>query len=103
VKFEISRRARRQIDKIHAWWTGNRPANRSLFLDELDSAERLLRDNPEAGKFYATTRNGVVRRVLLVQTQNHVYYQYRADETSSSCSWSGAFLEPVAPGSSYLA
>ena len=79
MKFEISRRARRQIDKIHAWWTGNRPASRSLFLDELDSAERLLRDNPEAGKFYATTRNGVVRRVLLAQTENHIYYRYRAD------------------------
>lgn len=79
MKFEISRRARRQIDKIQNWWTGNRPAARSMFLDELDGAERLLRDNPEAGKAYAFTRNGVVRRVLLVQTENHVYCRYRAD------------------------
>lgn len=79
MKFEISRRARRQIDKIQEWWTGNRPTARSLFLDELDSAERLLRDNPEAGKFYASARKGVVRRILLSRTEHHVYYRYRAD------------------------
>jgi len=79
VKFEISRRARRQIDKIHRWWTGNRPEARSLFLDELDSAERLLRSNPEAGKFYASARNGAIRRVLLAETENHLYYRYIAE------------------------
>jgi plasmid stabilization system protein ParE len=79
VKFEISRRARRQIDTIQQWWTSNRPAARSVFLDELDGAERLLRANPEAGKFYASARNGVVRRVLLEQTENHLYYRYRPD------------------------
>jgi plasmid stabilization system protein ParE len=79
VKFEISRRARRQIDKIQAWWTDNRPAAHSMFLDELDRAERLLRGNPEAGKVYAAHRTGVVRRVLLAQTEHHLYYRYRAD------------------------
>ena len=46
VKFEISRRARRQIDKIDAWWTGDRPSTHSKFSDELDRAERLLREIP---------------------------------------------------------
>jgi len=79
VRFEISRRARRQIDRIQKWWTGNRPAARSRFLDELDEAERVLRLNPEAGKLYATIRSGVIRRILLTQTENHLYYRYRAD------------------------
>ena len=79
VKFEISRRARRQIDKIDAWWTGNRPSTHSKFSDELDRAERLLRENPEIGIVCAVDRNGNIRRILLSETEYHVYYRYRAD------------------------
>jgi plasmid stabilization system protein ParE len=79
MRFEISRRARRQIDRIHAWWTDNRPAARSMFLDELDQVERLLRANPEAGITCAKHRSGVVRRVLLTRTEYHLYYQFRAE------------------------
>src|SRR5215831_5591885 len=60
--FQISRRARRQIEKIHAWWTDNRPAAPSLFLDELDKVEHLLRSNPELGIVYAVHRSGAIRR-----------------------------------------
>jgi plasmid stabilization system protein ParE len=78
VRFEISRRARRQIEKIHAWWTDNRPAARSLFLDELGRAEHLLRENPELGSVYTTHRTSTVRRVLLARTEYHLYYRYIA-------------------------
>jgi plasmid stabilization system protein ParE len=80
VKFAISKRARRQIEKISAWWIENRPAAPSMFVDELADAERVLRGNPEAGTIYATHPTGVVRRVLLTGTKHHLYYRYRADQ-----------------------
>lgn len=80
MKFEISKRARRQIEKISAWWMENRPAASSMFLDEMENAERLLRSNPEAGTIYAAHHTGVIRRVLLASTKHHLYYRYRADK-----------------------
>ena len=50
-----------------------------MFLGCLDEAERLLRANPEAGTVYATHRTGIGRRVLLAQTEHHLYYRYRDD------------------------
>lgn len=50
-----------------------------MFLDELAEAERILRQNPEAGLAYATHRTGVVRRLLLAGTKHHLYYRYRSD------------------------
>jgi hypothetical protein len=43
--------------KIHAWWTDNRPAARSLFLDELAKTEQALRANPELGIVYTAQRS----------------------------------------------
>jgi plasmid stabilization system protein ParE len=77
VNFEISRRARRQIEKINTWWVEHRSNARWLFIDELDRAERLLR-NPEIGVAYAAHRRDVVRRLLLPQSEHHLYYRYRA-------------------------
>lgn len=53
MKFEISKRARRQIEKIARWWRENRPAAPTMFLDELGETEQRLRDNPEVGVVYA--------------------------------------------------
>lgn len=76
MRFEISRRARRQIEKIDAWWTDNRPSARSLFLDELGKAERVLRSNPEVGIVYTVQKSGAIRRVLLIESEYHLYYRY---------------------------
>jgi plasmid stabilization system protein ParE len=78
VKFEISRRARRQIDRIHAWWTDSRAAARSLFLDELEKAEQLLLANPLLGIVHTAHPSGEIRR-LLMKTEHHLYYRYLAD------------------------
>jgi hypothetical protein len=43
VKLEVSKRPRRNIEKIQAWWLEMRPAAPTLFLEELAEAERLLR------------------------------------------------------------
>jgi plasmid stabilization system protein ParE len=79
VKHEVSKRARRNIERIQAWWVENRPAAASLFLDELAEAEQLLRTSPECGVIYATHRTGVVRRLVLGKTSHQLYYRYRPE------------------------
>ncbi len=79
MKFLISKRAHRHIEAAQAWWVENRPSARALFLDELASVERLLRENPTFGAVYSPHKSRVVRRVLLSGTQKHLYYRYRSD------------------------
>ena len=79
MKFEVSKRAGRQIDRIQTWWVENRPAARSLFLDELAAAEQQLRAIPELGTVYTEHKSGKVRRVLLPRTHHLLYYRYRPD------------------------
>jgi plasmid stabilization system protein ParE len=81
VKFQISKRARGQIEKISRWWTENRPEAPTLVLDELDElddAERRLRVNPQVGPLYARHRLGDVRRLLLA-SEYHLYDRYHRD------------------------
>jgi plasmid stabilization system protein ParE len=79
VKIEISKRARRQIEKISRWWVEKRRAAPTMFLDELADAARQLRSNPEIGVVYARHRTGDVRRLLLSGSGHHLYYRYRRD------------------------
>lgn len=79
MKFEISKRARRQLEKLSRWWIENRAAAPTLLLDELAEAEQRLRENPEVGVVYARHRTGDVRRLLLPSSGYHVYYRYRRD------------------------
>ncbi|HEX4417624.1 MAG TPA: type II toxin-antitoxin system RelE/ParE family toxin [Kofleriaceae bacterium] len=79
MRFELSRLARRQVDRIHGWWTDNRPSARSMFLADLARAQQLLCEAPELGIVFATHKTGVVRRLLLSNTDYHLYYQYRRD------------------------
>jgi plasmid stabilization system protein ParE len=79
VNFLISKRARRHVETIQAWWSKNRPSSPGLFLEELYEVERRLRDNPSLGVVYVAHRSGVVRRVLLVRTKRHVYFRFHAE------------------------
>jgi hypothetical protein len=79
VKLEISKRARRHIERRQAWWSENRPAARSIFLDELTAAERQLRLAPELGSIYVERNERTVRRVLLPKSGTHVYYSLDAN------------------------
>jgi hypothetical protein len=76
VNFLVSKRARRQIEVMQAWWAKNRPAAPRLLLDELAQAERLLRENPTFGVVYKEHKVGPVRRVFLARTKRHLYYRY---------------------------
>jgi plasmid stabilization system protein ParE len=77
VKFEISKRARRQIERIQSWWLENRPAVRDVFLEELEQAQVQLLGSPELGTVYTQHRTGAVRRLLLPRTHHHLYDRYQ--------------------------
>jgi hypothetical protein len=94
VNFLVSKRARRQIEAMQAWWSKNRPSAPWLFLDELAQAERLLRENPTFGVVYDSYRGSPVRRVLLSRTRKHLYYRYsqERDELIATSSRSSSFV-----------
>ncbi len=77
MNFEISKRARRQIELIQAWWLEHRPEARALFLEELEQAARQLREMPTLGVVYTQHRTGPVRRLLLPRTRHHLYYRHQ--------------------------
>jgi plasmid stabilization system protein ParE len=79
VTFEVSKRARRQIERIQAWWIEHRPAARGLFLEELAVAEQQLRAAPEVGSTYMEHPGGAIRRLLLPRTHHHLYYRHQPD------------------------
>ena len=72
--------ARQQADRIDQWWRENRPATADLFARELATARRMLSNTPELGSIYIKRQGGVVRRVLLPKTRNHVYYTVNRDD-----------------------
>jgi plasmid stabilization system protein ParE len=88
---EISKRARRQIERIQAWWVEHRRDVPHLFLEEIAAAEWYLRSAPEIGSIYSEHKTGTVRRLLLRKTRHHLYYRYRADrdELTVLCVWGG--------------
>ncbi|MCX5748439.1 MAG: type II toxin-antitoxin system RelE/ParE family toxin, partial [Proteobacteria bacterium] len=78
VKFEISRRARRELEQINQWWVANRDA-RDLFVRELADAERQLRTAPES-EIWRKRGDQMIRRWLLPKTRYHLYYRYDATQ-----------------------
>ena len=71
MKLEISKRARRQVERILSWWVERPPNARGLFLEELPPAEQQLRAAPELDSIYSQGKVGLVRRVLLPKIHHH--------------------------------
>jgi len=94
VRFVLSKRARRQIEKIQRWWAENRRFAPALFLDELAETQRRLSTKPTLGVMYVAHESAVVRRILLKKTSHHLYYRYVAerDELTVLAVW-GALRE----------
>ena len=70
--------AQRQADRIEAWWAANRPDAPTLFIDELEDTFNRICQMPSSGVGWPTPSRPTLRRILLVRTQNHVYF--RVDE-----------------------
>ena len=98
MNFEISKRARRQIERIQAWWLEHRPAARALFLEELEQADQQLRETPTLGVVYTEHRTGAVRRVLLPRTHHHLYAYLPADQAHQATRPAGFRASVGQPG-----
>jgi plasmid stabilization system protein ParE len=82
VKLRVARRAQRQIERIEAWWAANRPAAPTLFIEELEETFQRICAHPSSGVGWPTSRRPTLRRILMLRTQNHVYF--RADESEET-------------------
>lgn len=78
MKFEISRRARREIERINDWWVAHRD-DHDLFLRELAEAEIALRAAPQ-GEVWRRRGGRVIRRWLLAKSGHHLYYRFEPTE-----------------------
>ncbi len=74
MKFQISRRAQREVERINRWWLENRDS-RDLFVRELAEAELQLRTAPER-EVWRKRGDRSIRRMLLPRTEYHLYYEY---------------------------
>lgn len=79
-RFRVSPRAGRQIRAAAQWWLKNRPAAPAMLTEELESAYALIEELPFAGEAVPATRIAGVRRVLLGNTQYHLYYVVAEDD-----------------------
>jgi hypothetical protein len=73
LRAKLTPRARREIERAHAWWRVERPAAPDLLIDEIDAALGTLELSPHIGAAYRSARIGT-RRILLTQTRFHLYY-----------------------------
>ena len=79
MKFVITPRARRQVERERRWWEENRDKSPRLFLHELTEAERHLTAFPESGELWRIRQKRTIRRWLLEKTAQHLYYVYRPE------------------------
>jgi hypothetical protein len=76
VKFIITPRAWRQIQRARDWWEAHRDKSPNLFAEELAEAQRHLTTLPESGELWRIRRKRTIRRWLLKKTAQHLYYVY---------------------------
>ena len=93
-----TRLAAQQIHYESQWWRRNRIKAPSLFRDELRKAFALIAEYPEAGVVTDDVDLADVRRVLLVDTQHHIYYRVNtsAKRIEILAVWSTRRREPPA-------
>ena len=82
MKLRVARKAQLQASRIEQWWDEHRPAADFLFADELDRTFRRLCETPNAGVRWPTARRPGLRRILMPNTGDHVYYE--ADEATQT-------------------
>jgi len=82
VKVWFTARARRRALLVASWWRANRPAAPDLFEQELHEAKQTLGAHPLLGPVYETVGARVMRRLLLRESEQHVYYS--VDESADT-------------------
>jgi hypothetical protein len=64
VKVEISKRARRELERAAKWWE-----NPNILWDELEEAGRRLLQEPEAGVRWVSSKGHVMWRLRLPRSE----------------------------------
>ena len=65
------------VEAVVAWWHANRPGS-TKFIDELERLVQLLAAAPGLGLQFKRGRHRRVRRVLLGESEQNVYYVHDA-------------------------
>jgi plasmid stabilization system protein ParE len=86
----LSPRAKRELMRTLEWWKENAGGPPALLLAELKEAAERLGEVPQQGTRFATVRGRVVFRVLLRESQVHVYYRVDEDAVRVIALWSTA-------------
>lgn len=87
ARLHIVPTAKRHIRAATEWWSLNRQAAPTLFVDELERAFRLIVAQPEIAPMARDTNAKDVRRFHLVRTHYNVYYRYRNDVVEVLAVW----------------
>jgi plasmid stabilization system protein ParE len=74
VKLRLGRRVITEIERKESWWARNRPAAPDLFARELRDTLEFVRTMPGGGIGWPTARRPTLRRILMVRTQNHLFF-----------------------------
>ena len=90
----LTPRALSEAKRIKTWWQKNRREALDLFDDEMAAVLEQIRTTPSLGTIYVGRFSATVRRILMPETQNHLYYAIRENEVVVLSVW-GA---PRAPG-----
>jgi plasmid stabilization system protein ParE len=73
-RVRLTKRAFGHLQRIDAWWRENRPAAPELFDGEVTSAVARLAETPFIGVSYERLSSRPARRLLLTETQYHIYF-----------------------------
>jgi plasmid stabilization system protein ParE len=90
VKVELSPRAKRELERMVDWWRAEHGEAPKAVFAELREAGRLLASFPEHGTRYALVRGRQVRRLLLRESQIHLYYRVDDSVVRVLAIWSTA-------------
>lgn len=74
MKVAYTSRAKRRVIAVGKWWRTYRPAAPDLFDQELIHAVSVLMEQPHLGVVYTRLRGALIRRILLPQTEQYLYY-----------------------------
>lgn len=73
MKSRLTKRAQRDLERITTWWFREVGTPPREMLEELRSKLRMLERVPDAGVAYASSSGRTVYRILLRDSQFHVY------------------------------
>ena len=80
LRVENAPRARREMKRKAASWAKHSTSNPHLFWQEFLAAVRRLSVEPYAGRRWISRKGKVYWRLLLPQTENHIYYSYLVEQ-----------------------